>query len=92
MASKLKLGLGSGLLNFDLIGTFFDFSVASTGKWGDGRSDTWYSAEIQNFWVKGTVALKSEFNLNYIISRVRYSSIIGSRIVIEIDVQIQNPK
>ena len=55
MASKLKLGLGSGLLNFDLIGTFFDFSVASTGKWGDGRSDTWYSSEIQNFWVKGKI-------------------------------------
>ena len=55
VASKLKLGLGSGLLNFDLIGTFFDFSVASTGKWGDGRSDTWHSSEIQNFWVKGKI-------------------------------------
>ena len=63
VASKLKLGLGSGLLNFDLIGTFFDFDVSSTGKWANGKADNWYSSEIQNFWVKGKVVLKSESNL-----------------------------
>ena len=63
VASKLKLGLGSGLLNFDLIGTFFDFDVSSTGKWANGKADNWYSSEIQNFWVKGKVALKSKLNL-----------------------------
>ena len=53
IASHVKLGLESGLLNLDLIGTFFDFDVSSTGQWADGKADNWYSSEIQNFWVKG---------------------------------------
>ena len=53
IATHVKLGLEAGLLNLDLIGTFFDFDVSSTGQWADGKADNWYSSEIQNFWVKG---------------------------------------
>ena len=56
IATHVKLGLESGLLNLDLIGTFFDFDVSSTGQWANGKADNWYSSEIQNFWVKGESA------------------------------------
>ena len=48
----MKFNVGN-TLNFDFIGTFYDFQTASTGKHTDNKDDDWNSAVIGEFWVTG---------------------------------------
>ena len=52
IASEVYLKIGGGLLNFDLIGSYLDFDVASKGKHTNGKSDDFNNAIIGNFWIK----------------------------------------
>ena len=40
-------------LNFDFVGSFFDFEVASTGLHPDGKEDGWNTRNMENFFIKG---------------------------------------
>ena len=39
-------------LNFDLVGSFFDFETAVDGKHGDNKTDNFLNTNIGHFWVK----------------------------------------
>ena len=39
-------------LNFDLVGSFFDFETAVDGKHGDNKTDNFLNKNIGHFWVK----------------------------------------
>jgi hypothetical protein len=44
---------GPNMLNFDFIGTFYDFETAKDGKHDDGKSDNWVSTTMFPVWIKG---------------------------------------
>ena len=46
IASKIFIKLNADFINFDFIGTFFDFQTASTGQHGDGKEDKFHSQVI----------------------------------------------
>ena len=55
VASSIRFNAdyGDDPLNFDFVGSFFDFEVASTGKHEDGEADEWNTRDINNFYIKG---------------------------------------
>ena len=55
VASSIRFNAdyGDEPLNFDFVGSFFDFEVASTGKHGDGKADEWNTRDINNFYITG---------------------------------------
>ena len=55
IASKIFIKLNADFLNFDFIGTFFDFTTASTGKHSDGKEDRFHNYMI------GWYLLKSKY-------------------------------
>ena len=52
IASKIFIKLNADFINFDFIGTFFDFQTAATGKHGDGNDDQFHSPVIGYFLLK----------------------------------------
>ena len=67
IASEVYLKIGGGLLNFDLIGSYLSFNVASKGQQTNGKSDDFYNSVIGNFWIK-------EDSSEQIINTVNYGS------------------
>ena len=53
IASEVFVKLNGGFVNFDFLGTFYDFQVASTGKNSDNQPDDWNTQAIGDFWIKG---------------------------------------
>ena len=49
----------AGIINFDFLGTFYDYNVAKSGL-KDGKADNWNEETIGNFWMKGLL-----LSLNY---------------------------
>ena len=41
------------MMNFDFVGSFFDFETFSDGKHADNRPDNFYNTYIQDYWIKG---------------------------------------
>ena len=54
IASEFQLKFGVGMLNFDFLGTFYDFNAAKTGV-KSGKADDWNDKKIGNFWIKGSL-------------------------------------
>ena len=52
VASKIFIKLNADFLNFDFIGTFFDFTTASTGKHSDGKNDQFHNHVIGYYLLK----------------------------------------
>ena len=75
IASQVYLKIGGGLLNFDLIGSYLKFSVASKGKQTNGKNDDFYNtAIIGNFWIKEDSSEKIINTINYGSARSSCSS------------------
>ena len=55
IASKIFIKLNADFINFDFIGTFFDFQTAATGQHSDGKNDDFHSV------VMGYYLLTSNF-------------------------------
>ena len=52
IASHLYVKINKGFLNFDFLGTFYDFNVAKSGK-KSGIDDNFNERGISNFWMEG---------------------------------------
>ena len=52
IASHLYVKIAKGYLNFDFLGTFYDFNVAKSGK-KSGIDDDFNERGISNFWMEG---------------------------------------
>ena len=48
---------GPAILNFDFVGTFYDFETARDNKHGDNREDDWNNVDISEYWIKGDDSL-----------------------------------
>ena len=44
---------GPGTLNFDFVGTFYDFETAKDNAHDDSQEDGWNDVDISSYWVKG---------------------------------------
>ena len=56
IASEVQLKFDAGIINFDFLGTFYDYNVAKTGL-KDGKADNWNEKNIGDFWMKGSFIL-----------------------------------
>lgn len=52
IASEVLVKFDAGIINFDFLGTFYDYNVAKSGL-KDGKADNWNEKNIGNFWMKG---------------------------------------
>ena len=52
VATHVFVRTSSGYLNFDFLGTFYDFNVAKSGL-KSGIADNFNERGISNFWIKG---------------------------------------
>ena len=55
VASRILVKRLSGplVLNFDFVGTFYDFETARDNKHVDNREDDWNNVDISEYWIKG---------------------------------------
>lgn len=53
VTTEVKIITNSGYLNFDFLGTFYEFGTASIGKHSDNSNDNFNSKIISNFWISG---------------------------------------
>ena len=44
---------GPAILNFDFVGTFYDFETARDNKHVDNMEDDWNNVDISEYWIKG---------------------------------------
>ena len=56
VASRILIKRISGpqKLNFDFVGTFYDFETAKDNAHDDSQEDGWNDVDISSYWVKGT--------------------------------------
>ena len=59
ITSHLFVKIGKGYLNFDFLGTFYDFTVAKSGK-KSGIDDDFNERGISNFWMTGSIVGKTD--------------------------------
>ena len=52
VASEVQVKFDAGIINFDFLGTFYDYNVAKSGL-KNGKADNWNEENIGNFWMKG---------------------------------------
>ena len=55
VASRILIERLSGplLLNFDFVGTFYDFETAKDNAHDDNMEDDWNNVDISEYWIKG---------------------------------------
>ena len=53
VASEIMLELRSGYLNFDFLGSFYDYDTAWDGKNSDNKDDNFNERVIGSFWIIG---------------------------------------
>ena len=58
VASTVFVSLNSGYINFDFIGTFYNFDTAWDGKHYDMKNDAWNTVEIANYWISSKLHCK----------------------------------
>ena len=61
VATHIFVRTSSGYLNFDFLGTFYDFNVAKSGK-KSGIDDNFNERGISNFWIKGDDMTRDCYN------------------------------
>ena len=61
VASRILIQSVSGplILNFDFVGTFYDFETARDNKHDDNREDDWNNVDVSEYWIKGEDNLSS---------------------------------
>ena len=55
VTTEVQIKTNSGFLNYDFLGTFYDFQTASNGKHSDNAADNFNSKVIANFWISGKI-------------------------------------
>ena len=56
VATHIYVKIATGYLNFDFLGTFYDFNVAKSGK-KSGIDDNFNERGISDFWIKGLLKI-----------------------------------
>ena len=77
IASEIQVKFDAGLLNFDFLGTFYDYNSAKSGS-NSGKDDNWNEKNVGNFWIKGATFNESNKNLTFFSSEDNTESSVTS--------------